>query len=333
MQHLFKKLSIKETDKDVTTQSSDFPEVPRGLQGALAASHESVAAELITTADRPFVIKHVNKAWTRLCGWEGDEAVGQTIKSLGMQDEKTNPSTLKTLYETLELERSSGFRAVTTVRLVNYVRDGRCLKLSVAIEPLVDSSTGHIYFLGILNQIEWLPSCDRGDRMTTEPLPPRKVYTTPPDKAYPAEMCPPVPQPIPPSIAEMEAHLQPARQKWAACQYAAQLLYEIPNTDATGARLEPKLRDLLLALIPLLPNSRALQLMLVIRGVLTTPMEAAEFEGKVRTILGEDVATLSCLVCHVEALDPRRSAAQRSHAIDCSFSAALRSVPCSNLPA
>ena len=317
MHSLLGELSIS-SPRHEQVQVSTLPEAPRELHGALAASRRSTKAEFLTTAKLPHYIKHVNTAWTQLCGWEDTEALDQTVSSLGMQGEKTDRAILKALHETLELEQASRHRSFTMVHLVNYVKDGRCLELMIEIEPLVDVSTGATFFLGVLTPNVWLPSYDRA-----EPLPHQKGYTTP-IKTYAAELCPPAMQ-LSPSIAEMAAYLQPARQKWEACLQAAQLLEQsLANLNAPGdSRQEPTLRDLLLALVPLLPRPRALRLMLLIRGVLRTSMEAREFEDTVCGILEEDVATLSCLVCHVEALDPQRSAGERSHAIARSFSVVL----------
>ena len=49
---------------------------PRRIHDVLASEHNE--AQVVTTAVPPFLIVHVNQAWTQLCGYTASEVVGQT---------------------------------------------------------------------------------------------------------------------------------------------------------------------------------------------------------------------------------------------------------------
>lgn len=106
------------------TSNSAFPERPRPLNEALCASPSSQSAQMITTASRPYIIQHVNQAWTDLFGWSSDEAVGRTIRSLGLQGVKTSRSLIESLHEALAANGTRSRHSLSTT-IVNYTKDGR----------------------------------------------------------------------------------------------------------------------------------------------------------------------------------------------------------------
>ena len=153
------RLDAYKDETAITVKSvSSFPEPPCLLHEAMAASHESVQAQMVTMASRPYLIEHINKAWTALCGWEPVEALGETPKSLGMQGKKTSEGTLEALHASLP--HSTRAREITSCRLINYLKDGRCVELKLEIEPLIDAASGATFFLGSITPLKWLPSLD-----------------------------------------------------------------------------------------------------------------------------------------------------------------------------
>jgi PAS domain-containing protein len=57
----------------------NFPLVPNTLSAVLKNEKDRI---VVTTAQRPFCITHVNDAWTKLCGYEIDECKGQNLSLL-----------------------------------------------------------------------------------------------------------------------------------------------------------------------------------------------------------------------------------------------------------
>jgi len=92
--------------------------IPRTLQEALEESSE---ARVVTSAQYPFPIVHVNDAWVRLCGYSADEAIGKTLKII--QGPGTNVNKIDSMVKVLDNGK------VLSETITNYDKFGR-VKLS-----------------------------------------------------------------------------------------------------------------------------------------------------------------------------------------------------------
>merc|ERR1719482_1440094 len=91
-------------------------EQPRDvLAEALRLSEGPLAeAQIVTSADPPFPITHVNRAWVNLCGFTPEEAIGRTCRIL--QGPETNFEAVGALHAAVDA------CAAITVRLLNYTK-------------------------------------------------------------------------------------------------------------------------------------------------------------------------------------------------------------------
>lgn len=87
--------------------------VPNTIQAALRPSEE---ARVITEATAPFRITHVNDAWTSLCGFTGEEAVGKTLGCL--QGDDTDFGAVSSLVKDCKSGRPS------SMEVTNYDKKG-----------------------------------------------------------------------------------------------------------------------------------------------------------------------------------------------------------------
>ncbi|CAM9768532.1 unnamed protein product [Chrysoparadoxa australica] len=126
------------------TRVESFPVIPNTLAEACKLEKENV---VITTAQRPFRITHVNKAWTNLCGYTLDECEGKTLSIL--QGNETDMSTVEGLCTQAENAYPS------SMVVTNHSKDGRNFRNHLRCYPLVDSENeGDItHILGILQEI------------------------------------------------------------------------------------------------------------------------------------------------------------------------------------
>jgi len=79
-------------------------------------SAERPQARVITGAQRPYQIMQVNQAWTVLCGFSSEEAVGNTFAI--MQGPATNGRSL------VEMQKRLGCRRPNAQLILNYKKDG-----------------------------------------------------------------------------------------------------------------------------------------------------------------------------------------------------------------
>jgi PAS domain S-box-containing protein len=122
----------------------DFSTVPNTLEAAMKLQKERV---VITTAERPFRITHVNDAWTKLCGYELDECKGSTLTIL--QGEETNMDTVEQLCGQAEKAYPS------SMIVTNRSKEGRKFRNHLRCYPLTQGAkNGEItHILGVLEEI------------------------------------------------------------------------------------------------------------------------------------------------------------------------------------
>ena len=105
---------------------------------------------VITSSMKPYRIRHVNDAWTSLCGYEEDEAVGKTVEEL-----LHGPHTEKFLARELvgkQLRQDSYSHAVVT----NYTKQGRKFMNLVQVSDMYDpteSDGEENLFVAILQEV------------------------------------------------------------------------------------------------------------------------------------------------------------------------------------
>ena len=117
--------------------------IPNTLDDAVRDSED---ARVVTTAKRPFVIEHVNDAWTKLCGFSAEEAVGKTLAIL------QGPDTEKG--EVADLVRGCEDGHATSALLTNYTKEGDKFQNFLRVFPLTeDDGTKVSHMLGVLQNV------------------------------------------------------------------------------------------------------------------------------------------------------------------------------------
>jgi len=117
--------------------------IPNTLDDAVRDSED---ARVVTTAKRPFVIEHVNDAWTKLCGFTAEEAVGKTLAIL------QGPDTEKG--EVADLIRGCEDGHATSALLTNYTKEGDKFQNFLRVFPLTeDDGTKVSHMLGVLQNV------------------------------------------------------------------------------------------------------------------------------------------------------------------------------------
>lgn len=121
------------------------------LEAALAPSFE---ARVLTSAETPFTIAHVNEAWTQLCGFTSAEVCGKTLEII--QGPATDARDLAALVGSLEGEAAAAApQELTAVTLTNYTKSGRAFQNELKVTPVRDQDSGAVtHFLGVLKRIE-----------------------------------------------------------------------------------------------------------------------------------------------------------------------------------
>lgn len=122
---------------------TEFPLVPNTLSTVLKDQKNHI---VITTAQRPFTITHVNSAWTSLCGFELGECKGKSLAIL--QGELTDMQKVKELCHISE----RGMPA--SVVLTNYAKDGRPFRNHLRVVPVSSDDSGVIsHMVGYLEEV------------------------------------------------------------------------------------------------------------------------------------------------------------------------------------
>jgi len=113
--------------------------LPATLEQALQPSSES---RIITEPHEPFRIVHVNDVWCRVCGFDAEEALGQTCRIL--QGLGTCKATLGMLRQALLLHRNFA------VQLLNYTKRGRPFMNTLQVTPLLAPEGTVTHYLGVV---------------------------------------------------------------------------------------------------------------------------------------------------------------------------------------
>jgi len=113
--------------------------LPSTLEQALQPSDES---RVITEPNEPFRIVHVNDVWCRVCGFDAEEALGQTCRIL--QGFGTCRATLGMLRQALLLKRNFA------VQLLNYTKQGRPFMNTLQVTPLFNNEHQVTHYLGVV---------------------------------------------------------------------------------------------------------------------------------------------------------------------------------------
>jgi PAS domain S-box-containing protein len=122
---------------------STFPVIPNTLAAVLKNEKDRI---VVTTAQRPFRITHVNSAWTDLCGFELDECKGKNLSIL--QGPETDMDTVTKLVNLTQ----QGYPASMVV--TNYSKNGRTFRNHLRCYPLSSDDSGEITnIVGYLEEI------------------------------------------------------------------------------------------------------------------------------------------------------------------------------------
>ena len=113
--------------------------LPTSIEQALQPSRD---ARIITEPNEPFRILHVNEVWCQACGFDAEDALGQTCRIL--QGLGTCRATLQMLRQALLLKRNFA------VQLLNYTKRGRPFMSTLQVAPLVDSDSQVTHYLGVV---------------------------------------------------------------------------------------------------------------------------------------------------------------------------------------
>lgn len=113
--------------------------LPTTIEQALQPSRE---ARIITEPNEPFRILHVNEVWCQACGFDAEEALGQTCRIL--QGLGTCRATLAMLRQALLLKRNFA------VQLLNYTKRGRPFMSTLQVAPLFNSEAQVTHYLGVV---------------------------------------------------------------------------------------------------------------------------------------------------------------------------------------
>ena len=118
--------------------------MPNTLEDAVCDSRD---ARVVTTAQRPFVVEHVNDAWVRLCGFSQQEAVGKTLAML--QGPETAPVSVASVVD------ASARGHATAALLTNYTKAGAPFANFLRVYPLSEGDDGRVtHLLGVLQDVD-----------------------------------------------------------------------------------------------------------------------------------------------------------------------------------
>ena len=107
-------------------------------------------AMAITKIERPFEILDVNGAWSRLCGYTREEAVGSTFRRL-LQGPETDATAAKEL--TASLLRSGAEPAAREAVLTNYRSDGTTFRNHLRVSPIKNEMGDVTHFVGLFTEL------------------------------------------------------------------------------------------------------------------------------------------------------------------------------------
>jgi PAS domain S-box-containing protein len=114
---------------------------------------------VITLAERPYTITHVNPAWEEMTSWTSEEVVGKHSCKI-LQGDETEEKTVEALICHVQFQRPS------TAAFLNYDRYGRKFRHFMNVYPLsTDSKITH--YFGLTVHYEKIDSC-ASDRLQFE---------------------------------------------------------------------------------------------------------------------------------------------------------------------
>ena len=123
--------------------SDRSPVIDQGFLAAIEATSSGVVISDSLLPDDPLV--YVNPAFERLTGYASAEVMGQNCRFL--QGPETSPEAVAVLHETVHERRN------TTLRLLNYRKDGSTFWNEVMISPIRGIDGGLAGFVGIQKDV------------------------------------------------------------------------------------------------------------------------------------------------------------------------------------
>lgn len=141
--------------RSVPQDPEDRFELPTTLSEYLEAAtgtrdHRPSHAMAITKIERPFEIVDVNGAWSRLCGYAREEAVGSTFRRL-LQGPDTDATVAKDLTASL-LGRSTK-QGTREAVLTNYRSDGTTFRNHLRVGHIKNEMGDVTHFVGLFTEL------------------------------------------------------------------------------------------------------------------------------------------------------------------------------------
>ena len=131
--------------------------VPRTFRDALLDQEHAI---VVTTAEAPHRIVHVNAAWERLCGFTKHEALHQTLSILQGPDTNVDlaDSTVRAIVD--QQHQHNGTSMDKDMYLINYRKNGSPFKNHVTMAPCpLELNNGHSVELlvAVLEEVQTVP--------------------------------------------------------------------------------------------------------------------------------------------------------------------------------
>ena len=101
---------------------------------------------VVTSAQPPFDIVHVNDAWCALCGFAPEDVVGKTLRVI--QGPQTDAATVRATMAALRARN-----APVEMTLTNYKSGGVAFANRAEIEPVCDATGAAVYMVGRLTEV------------------------------------------------------------------------------------------------------------------------------------------------------------------------------------
>lgn len=109
------------------------------LELALDEVDDAMSPTVISAAQAPWDILHVNEAWTKLCGYTEHDARGAPFSIL--QGPKTDMRRARAFFKELREENQA------ECSLLNYSKNGRSFLHCISSRRITDPTTGNAYFV------------------------------------------------------------------------------------------------------------------------------------------------------------------------------------------
>lgn len=118
-------------------------DIPQSIQEAFTSNDSR--AIVVTDANIPFRIVHVNDSWEKLCGYSLEECKGSTLECI------QGPETDKSAITALMSQLMNGEEAGTV--LTNYNKEGKRFHNRLKVGPLRNDSGDITHFVGVLREV------------------------------------------------------------------------------------------------------------------------------------------------------------------------------------